>query len=86
MLRDLTAGTAMIAEQWFNVGDYIRVEPFIDVGGVVERATLRSTKLRSLNGEIIWLHNQHIHGIKVTPRGIRTMAVDIFVNDEKKRH
>lgn len=86
MLRDLTAGTAMIAGQWFNVGDYIMVVHFIDVGGVVERATLRSTKLRSLSGEIIWLHNQHIHGIKVTPRGIRTMAVDIFVNDEKKRH
>lgn len=84
MLRDLTAGTAMIAEQWFNVGDYIRVEPFIDVGGVVERATLRSTKLRSLSGDVIWLHNQHIHGVKVTPRGIRTMAVDIFVNDKEK--
>ncbi len=84
MLRDLTAGTSMIAEQWFNVGDYIRVEPFIDVGGVVERATLRSTKLRSLTGEVIWLHNQHIHGVKVTPSGIRTIAVDIFVNDKEK--
>lgn len=84
MLRDLTSGTAMIAEQWFNVGDYIRVEPFIDVSGVVERATLRSTKLRSISGEVIWLHNQHIHGVKVTPRGIRTIAVDVFVSDEKK--
>ncbi len=84
MLRDLTSGTAMIAENWFNVGDYISVEPFIDVSGVVERATLRSTKLRSLTGEVIWLHNQHIHGVKVTPRGIRTIAVDVFVNDKDK--
>jgi len=83
MLRDLTTGTSMIAEGWFNVGDYIRVEPFLDVGGVVERATLRSTKLRSLSGDVIWLHNQHIHGVKVTPRGTRTIAVDIFVNNEK---
>ena len=84
MLRDLTAGTSMIAESWFNVGDYIRVEPYLDVAGVVERATLRSTKLRSLNGDVVWLHNQHIHGVKVTPNGIRTIAVDIFVNEEKR--
>lgn len=81
LLKDITAGATMIAEQWFNVGDHIRVEPFMDVGGVVERATLRSTKLRSLNGEIVWLHNQYIQGIKVTPRGVRTIAVDIFVSN-----
>lgn len=83
VLRDLTAGAAMIIEGWFHVGDYIRIEPFLDVNGVVERMTLRSTKIRNINGEVIWLHNQHIHGVKVTPRGLRTMAVDIFVNNQK---
>lgn len=83
ILRDLTSGAAMIIEQWFHVGDYIRVEPFLDVSGVVERMTLRSTKLRSLNGEVIWMHNQHIQAVKVTPRGLRTIAIDIFVNNEK---
>lgn len=82
ILRDLTSGAAMIIEQWFHVGDYIRVEPFIDVSGVVERMTLRSTKLRSLNGEVVWLHNQHIQGVKVTPHGYRTIAIDIFVNNQ----
>lgn len=81
MLRDITAGATMIIEHWFNIGDYIRVEPFIDVSGVVERATLRSIKIRSLNGEVIRIHNQHIHGVKVTPKGIRTLVVDVFVND-----
>lgn len=83
ILRDITAGATMIIERWFNVGDYIRVEPFIDVNGVVERMTLRSVKLRSLNGEVTWLHNQHIHGVKVTPRGLRTLAVDVFVNNKR---
>jgi len=83
ILRDITAGTTMIVERWFNVGDHIRVEPFLDVGGVVERMTLRSTKLRSLNGEVIWLHNQYMQGVKVTPRGLRTIAVDIFVSSEE---
>ncbi|HAC56300.1 TPA: hypothetical protein DCF80_02260, partial [Candidatus Saccharibacteria bacterium] len=83
ILRDITAGAAMIIEHWFHVGDFIRVEPFLDVSGVVERMTLRSTKLRSINGEVIWMHNQHIQAVKVTPRGVRTLAVDIFVNNEK---
>ncbi len=81
LLRDITAGATMIIEKWFNVGDYIKVEPFIDVTGVVERLTLRSTKLRSLSGEVVWIHNQQIQAVHVTPRGVRTMAVDIFVRD-----
>lgn len=83
LLRDITSGVTMIIERWFSVGDYIRVEPFGDVAGVVERVTLRSTKLRSINGEIIWLHNQYIQAVKTTPRGTRTLAVDIFVRDRK---
>lgn len=82
VLRDITAGAVMIIERWFHVGDYVRIEPFGDVSGVVERVTLRSTKLRSLNGEIIWIHNQHVQAVKVTPRGLRTIAVDIFVNNK----
>ncbi len=84
ILRDVTAGAIMIIEQWFNVGDFIKVEPFIDVSGVVERLTLRSTKLRSLSGEIIWIHNQQIQAAHVTPRGVRTLAVDVFVRDKDK--
>lgn len=83
VLRDITSGAAMVAERWFDVGDYIRVEPFWDVNGIVERITLRSTKLRNINGEVIWLHNQYIQGVKVTPRGVRTIVVDVFVNNEK---
>lgn len=32
---------------------------------------------------IVWLHNQHIQGVKVTPRGLRRLAVDVFANNEK---
>ena len=81
LLRDITAGATMIIEKWFTIGDFIKVEPFIDMQGVVERMTLRSTKLRSLSGEIIWIHNQQIQAVHLTPRGVRTIAVDIFVND-----
>ncbi len=81
LLRDLTSGTAMIAEQWYNVGDHIAVEPFMNLSGVVEDVNLRSTKLRSLNGEIVWIHNQFIQAVRIAPRGLRTMSIDIFVTD-----
>lgn len=81
MLRDITSGAAMITEGWFHVGDYIKVEPFIDVAGVVERFTLRSTKLRSLSGEAIWVHNQQIHAVHVTSNAARTYIVDIFTHE-----
>jgi moderate conductance mechanosensitive channel len=78
ILRDITSGAAMIIEGWFHVGDFVKVEPFIDMSGVVERFTLRSTKLRSLSGEVIWVHNQQVQAVHVTPRGVRAYAVDIF--------
>lgn len=81
LLRDITSGATMIIEKWFSIGDFIKVEPFMNVSGVVERMTLRSTQLRSLSGEVIWMHNQQIQAVHVTPRGVRTIAVDIFVRD-----
>lgn len=83
LLRDLTSGSMMIAEQWFHVGDYVKIEPYWDVTGVVERFTLRSTKIRSLSGEVIWVNNKDITGVHVTPRGVRTLAVDVFVRDRE---
>lgn len=84
ILRDLTAGSIMITEGWFKIGDFIKIEPFWDVSGVVERFTLRSTRIRSLSGEIVWVHNQHITGVHVTPRGVRTLAVEVFVVDKER--
>lgn len=84
VLRDLTAGSVMITEGWYKIGDFIKIEPYWDVAGVVERFTLRSTRIRSLKGEVIWVHNQNITGVHVVPKGVRTLAVDIFVRDKDK--
>lgn len=84
VLRDLTAGAVMIAESWYQIGDFVKIEPYGNVEGVVERFTLRSTRLRALNGEIIVIHNQNITGVHVTPRGVRTIAVDVFVRDKDR--
>ncbi|MBW3568881.1 mechanosensitive ion channel family protein [Candidatus Parcubacteria bacterium] len=84
LLRDLTSGVIMIAEKWYNVGDYVVVDPFWELGGVVEKVNLRSTKLRALSGEVIWIHNQHIQAVRVIEHGLRTMSVDTFVSDLEK--
>ncbi|HYH74765.1 MAG TPA: mechanosensitive ion channel family protein [Candidatus Saccharimonadales bacterium] len=84
ILRDLAYGGVMMAEHWFGVGDHVKLEPFGDLQGVVERVTLRSTRIRGLNGEIIWISNQNIQGVRVSPKGVRTLAIDIFVSDLEK--
>jgi hypothetical protein len=84
LLRDVTSGVIMIAEKWYNVGDYVAVDPFWELGGVVEKVNLRSTKVRALSGEVIWIHNQHIHAVRVIEHGLRTMSVDTFVSDLDK--
>lgn len=84
VLRDLAYGAVMMAEHWYGVGDHIKIDPLDDAQGVVERVTLRSTRLRGVNGEIIWVNNQNIWAVRVTPRGVRTLALEIFVNDLKK--
>lgn len=84
MLRDISAGGVMMAEQWYAVGDYVKLEPFGEMQGVVERVTLRSTRIRGLNGEVIWVNNQNIQAVRITPKGIRTLAVELFVHDLEK--
>jgi hypothetical protein len=84
LLRDVTNGILMITEKWYNVGDHIVVDPFAGLSGVVEKVNLRSTRLRSLNGEVIWIHNQNIQAVRVTPHGVRTISIDTFVSDLEK--
>lgn len=84
ILRDLSYGGVMMAERWYGVGDYVKIEPFDKMMGVVERVTLRSTRIRGVNGEIIWVNNQNIAAVRITPKGVRTLAIDLFVTDLKR--
>src|SRR3546814_3666045 len=74
----------MMTEHWFGVGDHVKIEPFNNMQGVVERVTLRSTRIRGINGEIIWVNNQNIQAVKVNTKGIRSIAIEIFVSDLEK--
>lgn len=83
LLRDFAFGGGMMAEHWFGVGDLITIEPN-GLQGVVERITLRSTRIRGLNGEIIWMANQNISGVRIAQKGVWTLAIELFVTDPKR--
>lgn len=83
ILRDVAYGSLMMAEHWFGIGDHVTIQPYA-LQGVVERVTLRSTKIRSLSGEVIWVTNQSVISVSVTPKGVRTIALELFVTNLEK--
>ena len=83
VLRDVIAGTMVVAERWFDVGDAITIEPW-GMRGVVEAITLRSVKLRGLGGETMRIHNQHMYGVRVARNGIRPLTIEFYVTDAVK--
>lgn len=83
LLRDVAFGSGMMAEQWFGVGDIVTIQPN-NMQGVVERITLRSTKIRGFSGETIWYSNQNISMVSVIRRGTWAIALELFVTDPNK--
>jgi small conductance mechanosensitive channel len=80
-LIDLVSGGFMFFEGWFDVGDTISIAPW-DLTGVVEETSLRSTTLRSVQGELIRINNGQIGAVRDFPRGVRELAIEAFVSDE----
>jgi small-conductance mechanosensitive channel len=80
VLTDIIAGFAMFAERWYSVGDTIFV-PGHELQGIVEDVSLRRTRLRTLDGEVIHIHNSQIPAVRVLPQGVKELAVELFVTD-----
>jgi moderate conductance mechanosensitive channel len=60
IVGDVLAGMFILSERQFGVGDLVRVGPLSMVGwveGYVEEVTLRVTKLRSLDGDLVTIAN-----------------------------
>ena len=80
MLMDIIAGLNMFVERWYSVGDTIAI-PMLEVQGVVEDLSLRRTKLRSLDGEVINIHNSQIAAVRVLPGGVKELDVELVASD-----
>jgi small conductance mechanosensitive channel len=79
LLIDILAGFTMFFERWYSVGDTVVLVAGVELQGVVEDVSLRRTKLRSLNGEVIQVHNSQITAARALPRGVKELAIEIFV-------
>ncbi len=65
ILRDLTQGYTLLAEDTLAVGDVVEIGAH---SGTVERFTLRSTTLRDANGRLHVLSNRDISDVIVAKR------------------
>jgi moderate conductance mechanosensitive channel len=83
ILIDVLAGLMMFWERWFSIGDTVVLQTAYELQGVVEDVSLRRTRLRSLTGEVINVHNSQIQAVRVLPRGVKELAVELFVNERE---
>lgn len=80
-LTDILSGVFMQFEGWFAIGDSVVIEPS-KLAGIVEETSLRATRLRSLTGEVIFVNNSQISAVRVLPRGVRQVSIELAVRDE----
>jgi moderate conductance mechanosensitive channel len=82
VLVDIIAGFNMFMERWYSVGDTIAI-PMLEVQGIVEDVSLRRTKLRSLDGEVINIHNSQIAAVRVLPGGVKEFDVELVASNRE---
>lgn len=82
VLTDIIAGLVMFLERWYSVGDTIQI-PMHELQGIVEDVSLRHTRLRTLDGEVIHIHNSQIPSVRVMPSGAKELQLEVFVSDRE---
>jgi moderate conductance mechanosensitive channel len=76
LVRDIITGLFILFENQFGVGDVIRIG---DVGGVVERMTLRVTVLRDVHGVVHVIPNGEIKRVSNMTRSWSRAVLEIGV-------
>ena len=79
-LRDVIAGFSIVFEGQYSVGDFIHVKPQ-DISGIVEELGLRTTKIRSLSGEVSYVPNGTIQGVVNYVSGRQRFNVEVQVSN-----
>jgi small conductance mechanosensitive channel len=82
MVQDLLAGFFLLAERQFGVGDQVRLsQPGQTVGitGTVEEVSLRVTKLRTVQGELVFIPNGSLRQVTNLSKEWSRVVVDIPV-------
>jgi moderate conductance mechanosensitive channel len=82
-LMDVIAGTLIAFERWYGIGDFVRLEP-AQVSGIVEQFGLRTTVIRSLNGDRTYVPNSQIIAASSSPRGFRRYTIELLTTDPEE--
>src|SRR5881394_3351249 len=82
-LMDVIAGTLIAFERWYGIGDFVKLEP-AQVNGIVEQLSLRTTVIRSLNGDRTYVPNSQIVSASRSPRGFRRYTIEVLTTDPEE--
>jgi len=82
-LMDVIAGALIAFERWYGIGDFVRLEP-AQVTGIVEQLSLRTTVLRSLNGDRTYVPNSQIISASRSPRGYRRYSIEVLTTEPEE--
>jgi len=79
-LRDIIAGFFILFENQYSVGDFISVEP-TKASGMVEEFGLRTTTIRALSGELIYIPNGSLIGVTNYVSGQQRFTIEVQLKD-----
>lgn len=79
-LQDVIAGVLIAVERWYAIGDFVLLEP-MKTGGIVEAFGLRTTVVRSLNGDRMFVPNSQIQAAVRSPRNFRRYSIELLTHD-----
>ncbi|MHB8191475.1 MAG: mechanosensitive ion channel family protein [Ferrimicrobium sp.] len=86
IVGDILSGFFIFAERQYGVGDQIRISQpgsLTGVSGTVEELTLRVTKIRSINGELISIPNGQILQVANSSKDWSQVVIDLQLPIEK---
>lgn len=77
IVQDFLAGFFIIAERQYGYGDTVTIDGGTTVSGTVEDVTLRVTKLRTIDGEVVTVPNGQIVGTTNQSRDWARSLIDV---------
>ena len=83
IVQDLLAGFFLVSEDQYGVGDVVQVSPpgtSTGITGTVETISLRTTRLRTNNGELVVIPNGEIRQVTNRSRDWSQVAIDVPVD------
>src|SRR5215212_5568259 len=81
-VRDIIAGFFILFENQYSVGDFIEVEP-TKAAGMVEEFGLRTTTIRALSGEVIYIPNGTLTAVTNYVSGQQRFTIEVQLKDEE---